>query len=74
MSRIRQSAVAKVHGREKINFYPLSLAQKLHLIEYFNDNRLLNKRNEFISGFTHQVKLLVESVKRKQENNCRKWL
>ena len=74
MSRIRQSAVEKVYGRAKINFCPLSLAQKLHLIEYFNDNRLLNKRNEFISRCTHQVKLLVESVKRKQENNFRKCL
>ena len=43
-------------------------------MEYFNDNRLLNKRKEFISGCTHQVKSLVESVKRKQEGNLRKYL
>ena len=49
-SRIRWSIVEKVYGGTKINFCPLCLAEKLHLIEHFNDNRLLNKRNEFISG------------------------
>ena len=34
----------------KINFCPLCLAEKSQLIEQFNDNRLLNKRSEFISG------------------------
>ena len=64
-SRIRWSIVEKVYGRTKINYCPLCLAEKLHLIEHFNDNRLLNKRNEFISGCRHQVKLLLKSFKRK---------
>ena len=49
-SRIRWSIVEKVYGSTKINFCPLCLAEKLHLLEHFNGNRLLNKRNEFISG------------------------
>ena len=52
-------------GRAKINFCPLRLAEKLHHIELFNENRLLNKKNKFISGFRHQVKLLLKSFKRK---------
>ena len=61
MSRSRWSIVEKVYGRTKINFCTLCLAEKLYLIEHFNDNRLLNKRNEFISGCGHQVKLLLKS-------------
>ena len=54
-STIRWSIVEKVYHRTKINFCPLCLAEKLNLIEHFNENRLLNKRNEFISGCRHQV-------------------
>ena len=60
--RIRWSIVEKVYGRTKINFCPLSLAEKLHLIEHFNANPLLNKTNEFISGCRHQVKLLLKNL------------
>ena len=49
----RGSIVEKVHDGTKINFCPLCLSEKLHLTEQFNDNRLLNKRNEFISGCRH---------------------
>ena len=48
-SEIRWSIVEKI-GWRKINFCPLCLSKKLHLIEHFNDNWLLNKRNKFISG------------------------
>ena len=40
----------KVYGRTKIKFCPLCLAEKVYLTEQFNDNELLNKSNEFISG------------------------
>ena len=65
MSRIRWSVVEKVYDRTKIIFCPLCLAEKVHHIEHFNDNQLLNKRNEFISGCRHQVKFLLKSFKRK---------
>ena len=37
-SRVRWSIVEKVYRRTKINYCPLCLAEKLHLIEHFNDN------------------------------------
>ena len=64
-SRISCSIVEKVYGRTKNNFCPLSLAEKLHLIEHSDDNRLLNKRNELIFGCRHQVKWVPKSFKRK---------
>ena len=63
-SRIRWSIVEKVYGRTKINYCLLCLAEKLHLIEHFNDNGFLNKRNKFISGCRHQIKLLLKNFKR----------
>ena len=51
--------------QNKINLCSLCLAEKLHLGEHFNDNQLLNKRNESISGCKHQVKFLLKSFKRK---------
>ena len=65
MSTIIWSIVEKVYGRTKINFCPLRLTRKVHLIEHFNDKGLLNKRNEFISGCRHQVKMLLKRFKRK---------
>ena len=65
MSRIRWSIVEEVYGKSKNNFCPLCLAEKVGLIEHFNDNRLLHKRNEFISGCRHQVKLLLKRFKRR---------
>ena len=58
MSIARQTIAEKVYGRTNINFCPLCLPEKGHLIEHFNDNGLLNRRNEFISGCRHQAKLL----------------
>ena len=65
MSRIRWSIVEKVHGRTKINFCSRCLSEKVHLKKYFNEDRLLNKRNEFISICRHKIKLLLKIFKRK---------
>ena len=51
----------KVYGETKIDRCPLCLAEKLHLIEYLDDIRLLNERSKFIN---HQNKLLLKSSKR----------
>ena len=67
-SRNRWSVIEKVYGRTKTNFCPLCLAEKLHLIKHINDNRSLNKRNEFIGKCRHQVKLLLKSFKWKSFN------
>ena len=65
VSRIRWSIFEKVSGRTKINYCLLCLAENLHLIEHFNDNRLLNGRNEFISGCRNQIKSLRKILKHK---------
>ena len=54
----------KVHGKTKTDRFPLCLAEKLHLIEYFDDIRLLNIRNEFINHRRRENKLLLKSLKR----------
>ena len=55
--------VERGYRRTKINFCSLGLTEIVHLIEHVNDNPLLNKKNEFISGCRHLVKLLLKSFK-----------
>ena len=50
----------RVHGKTKTDRCPLCLTEKLHLIEYFDDIRLLNKRRELINHCKHQNKLLLK--------------
>ena len=61
---IKWLIVEKVHGKTKIDRCPLCLAEKLHLIEYFDDIWLLNKRSEFINHCRDQNKLLLKSLQR----------
>ena len=61
LSIIRWPIVEKVYRVTKITFCPPCLPEKLHLIEYFIDNQVLNKRKEFISGYRHHIKFLLES-------------
>ena len=56
MSRIRWPIVEKVYDKTKVNFCLLLLAEKVYLIEHFNENRLLNKSNQFINGCRHKAK------------------
>ena len=56
--------VEKGYGKTEIDRCPFCLAEKLHLIEYLDDIRLLNKRSEFINQCRHQNKLLLKSLKR----------
>ena len=60
---VKWSIVEKIHSHTKINYCKLCLVEKLYIIDFIHDNRLLNKRNEFISGCTHQNKLLLKNVK-----------
>ena len=39
----------KYSWEKKIDRCPLCLAEKLHLMEHFDDIRLFNKRSEFIN-------------------------
>ena len=53
-----------VHGKTKTDLCLLCLAEKLHLIEYFDEIRLLNIGNEFINHCRRENKLLLKSLKR----------
>ena len=61
---IKWLIVERVCWKTKIDRCPLCLGRILHLIEYFDDIRLLNKRSEFINHCRHQNNLLFESFKR----------
>ena len=61
---INWSIVAKVKGSIKVNYCPLCFTEKYHLIEYFNDIRLLNKKSEFVNACRHHSKLLLKNLKR----------
>ena len=67
---IKWSIVEKVHGKTNIDRCPLCLAEKLHLTEYFDDIRLLDKRSEFVNYCRHQNKLLLKSLKRNDSMDC----
>ena len=67
---IKWYIVEKVYGKTKIDRCPLCLAEKLHLIQYFDDIRLLNKRSEFINHYRHQNKLLLKSLRRNDSMDC----
>ena len=52
--------VEKICSNTKIIYCKLYLLRKLYIIDIIDDNCLLNKRNEFISGCNNQNKLLVK--------------
>ena len=59
---IKWSIVERVYRKTTIDSCPLCLAEKLNLIEYFDDIQLLNKRSEFINHCRHQYNLLLKSL------------
>ena len=62
---IKWSLVEKVYEKTKLDHCLFCLAEKLQLIEHFDDTQLLNKRSESINQCRHQNKLLLKSLKRK---------
>ena len=62
-SKVKWSIVEKIYSNTKINYCKLCLLEKLYIIDFIDDNRLLNERNEFISGCKHQHKLLLKNLK-----------
>ena len=61
---INWSIAAKVKGSIKINYCPLCFTEKYHLIEYFDEIRLLNKKSTFINACRHKSELLLKNLKR----------
>jgi len=60
---VKWSIVEKVYSDTKINYCKLCLLKKLYILDFIDDNRLLNKRSEFISGCKHLYKVLLKNVK-----------
>ena len=60
---VKWSIVEKIYSDTKINYCKLCLLEKLYILDFIDDNRLLNKRSEFISGCKHHCKLLLKNVK-----------
>ena len=60
---VKWSTFEKIYSNTKINYCKLCLLEKLYIIDFIDDNRLFNKRNEFISGCKHQNKLLLKNCK-----------
>ena len=59
---VKWSIVEIIYSNTKINYCKLCVLEKLYIIDFIDDNRLLNK-SEFISGCKHQNKLLLKNVK-----------
>ena len=57
------STAEKIYSSIKINHCKLCLLEKLYIIDFINDDRILNNKNEFISGCKHENKLLLKNTK-----------
>ena len=58
---VKWSIVEEIYSNTKLNYCKLCLLEKLYIVDFIDDNCLLNKRNEFVSGFKHQNKLLLKN-------------
>ena len=59
---VKWSLVEKTSSNTKINYCKLCLLGKLYIIDFIDDNRLLNQRNEIISAYKHENKLLLKNI------------
>ena len=53
----------KSQGKTKIYCLSLFLAKKSHLLEYFDDMKLLNKKSEFIYHCRHKINYYLKVYK-----------
>ena len=59
---VKCSIIEKIYSNTKIHYCKLCLLEKWYIIDFIDDNRLLNKRNEYISGCKGQNKLLLKNI------------
>ena len=59
---IKWSIFRKIHGNIKSDFCNLCLTEKFFTLTNLRDNKLLNKKSEFVNKCCHQSKLLLSSV------------
>ena len=60
---VKWSIVEKIYCKTKINCCKLYLLEKLCIIDFIDENCLLNKINEFIGACKHRNELLLKNVK-----------
>ena len=56
------SIVRNIHGNTKSDFCKLCLTEKYFTLNDLGDNKLLDKKFEFVNKCRHQNKLLLSSV------------
>ena len=59
---IKWSIAKKVNGKVKSDFCKLCLTEKYFILNALGDNKLLNRKSEFISKCRHQNKLFLSSL------------
>ena len=59
---IKWCIVRKIHGNAKSDFCKLCLTEKYFILNNLGDNKLLNKKSEFVNKCHHQKKLLLSSI------------
>lgn len=59
---IKWRIAKKIYAKSRFNYCKLCLMEKLFINNYLGDERLLNKKSEFVSKCRHQNKLLIKSV------------
>ena len=57
------SIVKKVYGKTRSDFCKLCLTEKYFILKALGDEKLLNKKSEFINKCRHQNRLLLKNVK-----------
>ena len=60
---IKWCIVRKIRGNAKSDFCKLCLTEKYFILNNLGDNKLYNKKSEFVNKCRHQKKLLLSSVR-----------
>ena len=59
---IKWRILRKIHAKPRFNFCKLCLMEKLYINNSIGDERLLNKKSEFVNKCRHQDKLLLKKL------------
>ena len=62
---IKRNIIRIVRGKPTSNYCRLCLTEKFFIINSIGDNRVLNKRSEFVNKCRHQNEYLIENLKLK---------
>ena len=65
---IKWRILRKIHAKPRFNFCKLCLMEKLYINNSTGDERLLNKKSEFVNKCRHQDKLLLKKLSLKDRS------